>query len=90
MQKRVLILSILALLVLTILSINLVSADRVDDAYICLNGLVNRTTSLPLQESVFSVLALGELESPVRSIENQEYPSLHCWPRSGCKIKESG
>ena len=62
---------------------------QIDKAYGCLKDRITETTSLSLEESVFSVLALGNNNKAVKKIEEMKSSSEACWPKSGCTIKET-
>ncbi|MEK6888737.1 MAG: hypothetical protein AABW80_01375 [Nanoarchaeota archaeon] len=66
------------------------SGENIDKAYQCLKGEIDKRTSLSFQEAVFSTLALGSYKENLKVIDNEKYGSQSCWPKSGCKIKETG
>ena len=63
------------------------SKEGVDKGYACLSNIVKSKSSLSLQEAVFSVLALGGEKNILEVIEKEK--NGVCWPKSGCKLKES-
>src|SRR3989344_2291362 len=62
---------------------------QIDKAYGCLKDRINETVALSLEESVFSVLALGGNNKSIAKIEAMKSSSEFCWPSSGCTIKET-
>ncbi|MFA5953849.1 MAG: hypothetical protein WC812_04615 [Candidatus Pacearchaeota archaeon] len=60
-------------------------SERIDKAYDCLSDRINSTTceELSVDQSIFSLLAVGECEDKVLNYSNNET----CWPNSSCKIK---
>src|SRR3990167_8698789 len=66
------------------------SGESVDKAYQCLKGEIDKRASLSFQEAVFSTLALGSYKGNLKVIDNEKHGSQNCWPKSGCKIKETG
>jgi len=81
-----------------ILFVNIVSAanstltstdsSTLNNAYACLQNQINKKPSYTLQEAIFGVLALGDVRNLTQTIEN-ERSTQNCWPKAGCKIKET-
>jgi hypothetical protein len=63
--------------------------DKVDKAYKCLEAQVKDKTTLSLQEAIFSTLALGGKSNLADRIDADKDTTNSCWPKAGCKIKES-
>ncbi|MEM4259503.1 MAG: hypothetical protein QXS38_01955 [Candidatus Pacearchaeota archaeon] len=63
--------------------------DKINKAYKCLNDRIEETETLSLNEAIFSILALGSKGNLVNVIESNKESSATCWPRGGCKIKET-
>ena len=61
--------------------------DKIDDAYACLEANVNK--SLSVQEIIFSILALGDKKGLFNKLENEKKTNENCWPKSGCKIRDT-
>jgi len=62
--------------------------DLVDKAYDCLNDRIDEST-LSLQDAVFSVLAVGADQKLLDKIDSEKSPNEDCWPKGGCKIRDS-
>jgi hypothetical protein len=60
-----------------------------EKGYQCLSNLVKKKQSFSLQEAVFSVLALGGEKNLLDAIANEKSSSEACWPKNGCKIKDT-
>ncbi len=88
MQRRVLVFTILLVCILSF-SVQAASEDsgKVDKAYQCLEKQVS-SKALSSQEATFSALAIGD-KNNISSILNGDKSSDGCWPKSGCKIKET-
>ncbi len=65
------------------------NADVIDKAYQCLRGQIGGKSSLSLQEAVFSALALGNEKKATDLIVNEKNSREECWPKAGCKIKDT-
>lgn len=63
--------------------------DGVEKGYKCLENQIDEKDSFSLQEAVFASLALGSDSKLQTSIENEKNTREECWPRNGCKIKDS-
>lgn len=63
-------------------------SEAINTAYQCLTNSTNKTT-LSLEESIFTMLALGYHNSSNATIGNQKSPSENCWPSSGCTIEKT-
>jgi len=61
----------------------------IEKGYQCLKEEIDGKSSLSLQESVFSVLALGSNNKAISKIESEEKSNNDCWPKAGCKVKET-
>ena len=64
-----------------------IDLDKIDKAYNCLDGLVKNNSRLSFQEAIFSTLALGSKYNLVSKIDEEK--GANCWPKSGCKLKET-
>ncbi|MEK6856318.1 MAG: hypothetical protein AABX66_04135 [Nanoarchaeota archaeon] len=64
------------------------STSSVDKAYTCLQNQISSRSTLTLQESLFAVMALGNYKSILNNLSEQK-SSDNCWPKTGCKIKET-
>ncbi len=89
-------------IVLLLFTCSLVSAalndsdsSLIDKAYTCLeNSINNKTTSSPpsLQESIFTILALGSNKKAEEKIENEKRTNTNnsiCWPKAACSLKDT-
>jgi len=65
------------------------SRDAINKAYECLEDQIESKSALSLQEAVFGVLALGSNNKLIDVIEDEKSSSEECWPKAGCKIKET-
>ncbi len=63
--------------------------DKVDKAYKCLENQVKDKTTLSFQEAIFSSLALGGKSNLADRIDADKDTTNSCWPKAGCKIKDS-
>jgi len=72
---------------------NLVSSSSTDSnadkAYKCLENQIANKSTLSFQEAVFGMLALGSKGKLKENIESQKSSREACWPKEGCKIKET-
>src|SRR3989344_3875379 len=62
-------------------------SDAVNRGYQCLESLVNNNTKISLQEAVFASIALGNKNKLSDVIEEEK--GQNCWPKSGCKLKDT-
>ncbi|MDP1695734.1 MAG: hypothetical protein Q8L29_02370 [archaeon] len=60
---------------------------KIDKAYSCLKSQIGNKTALSLQEAIFSTLAVGWSDKVNNTLEGEK--KTNCWPRSGCKLKET-
>ncbi|MBI2632158.1 hypothetical protein HYW75_04080 [Candidatus Pacearchaeota archaeon] len=60
-----------------------------EKGYQCLSNLVKNKQGFSLQEAIFSVLALGGEKNLLDSITNEKSSNEACWPKNGCKIKDT-
>ncbi len=65
------------------------SSDKVEKAYKCLEDKVKASTQLGFQEAVFTVLAIGGKSNALDRIDADKDTMASCWPKNGCKIKET-
>lgn len=65
------------------------SIDNVQKAYNCLENRIGNRTDLSLDEAIFSTLALGYKSSVFESIDKNKKSDEMCWPKNGCKLKET-
>jgi len=63
--------------------------SAVNKAYQCLESQIANKSNFALQEAIFGVLALGSKNNLVSIIQNNKQATEACWPKGGCKIKES-
>ncbi len=71
------------------LSGNVNSKGSSEKGYQCLNDIIKKKQSFSLQEAIFSVLAVGGEKSLLDAISSEKSSTDACWPKSGCKIKET-
>jgi len=68
-------------------------AAKVEKAYTCLEGKVSgKCSSLTLDEQLFSLLALAyksDIQSSCKSAVMANSKDNECWPKAGCKLKET-
>ncbi|MEM4271530.1 MAG: hypothetical protein QXD13_00325 [Candidatus Pacearchaeota archaeon] len=67
------------------------SEDKIEQAYSCLKSQIANKTTLGLPDATFSLLAIGPMPKIMQKIEEEkkEDSSGICWPKAGCKIKET-
>lgn len=74
-------------------SSNIISSSsgdaNADKAYRCLESQIANKSTLSFQEAVFSMLALGSKGKLRENIESQKNSRESCWPKEGCRIKET-
>lgn len=63
--------------------------DAIDKAYQCLSTNVKDNSKLSLQEAIFTSLALGVKGNQQTVIDNAKRSGDSCWPKEGCKLKET-
>ena len=61
----------------------------VDKGYQCLAGLIGNKTSISLQEAVFGILAQGSNKKLEEVVQSNKHATEACWPKTGCKLKET-
>jgi len=66
-----------------------VSSLDITKSYQCLENLVKSRPSLSLQEAIFASLALGNVGNASAVIDREKSSTEDCWPRAGCKVKET-
>src|SRR3989338_2529506 len=59
-----------------------------EDSYQCLTNKVANSTSLSLQDAIFSTLALGNKANLIKIIEDNKN-TAGCWPKDSCKLKDT-
>jgi len=64
-------------------------AIRIDNAYKCLNDKIANAASIGLQDAIFDMLALGAKKQLDDKIRSEKSSTENCWPKDGCKIKET-
>ena len=64
-------------------------AENINRALVCLDKRVNESSSLSLEEASFSALAGVPNKKVSDTIELQKSANDGCWPKAGCKIKET-
>ncbi len=64
-------------------------AEKINKAYTCLNDKIEDTEALSLNDAIFGTLALGAKGSLIDAIDSNKESSAACWPKGGCKIKET-
>lgn len=60
-----------------------------DKAYSCLRTQIDSKKDLSLEEAIFSALALGSYGNVSKVIDNGKSASENCWPKTGCKLKDT-
>lgn len=74
-------------------ALNQSESSKISSAYTCLeNSIANKTSSsLSLQEAIFSTLALGNNAHSVAKLdaEKQDSDNKLCWPKGSCNLKET-
>jgi len=88
MRKKLLFFILLGLLILNLpFFISEENSDeeaKIAKAYECLDNKINNTCSkITLEQQIFSLLAVGECESDVKSSSKNK----ECWPNSSCRLK---
>lgn len=68
--------------------------SKIDQAFQCLETTLNNKTvsTLSLQESLFSILALGDNTRAVQKLDSENRSvttNQTCWPRASCTVKET-
>lgn len=63
--------------------------EAVDKAYQCLEKQIESKPGLSLQEAIFGMFALGDFRNLSIVVGGEKSSSQECWPKSGCKIKET-
>lgn len=88
--------AVLIFSLILLFSISFVLAEdqaKVDKAYSCLEGKVNKCSGLSsVEDQAFSILALSyksDIQSSCRTALMANSKDNECWPKSGCKIKET-
>jgi len=61
----------------------------VDKAYQCLKDQIDDRPGISLEEAIFGALALGSYGNVSAVIDSSKSTSENCWPKNGCKIKET-
>lgn len=67
--------------------VNLNSAS--DKGYACLKKQIDNKKDLSLEEAIFSALALGNYGNISKIVDNGKSASENCWPKNGCKLKDT-
>ena len=62
--------------------------DAINAAYQCLLNATNKS-SMSLEESIYTTLALGYHNLSNATIFSQKSSSADCWPNSGCELKRT-
>jgi len=91
-MKKEMIISLFFLAVLFALipfSIAQTEQEKIRMALSCLDDRINETAPLSLEESVFAILAQVPNNKMNQTINNEKSPSVACWPKSGCTLKET-
>ncbi len=63
--------------------------NKINNAYQCLENQIDSKTSFSLQDSIFSLLALGSDNKIKEKIASEKKTNEACWPKNGCSIKDS-
>ncbi|MEK6928905.1 MAG: hypothetical protein AABW65_03040 [Nanoarchaeota archaeon] len=71
------------------LSSNINTEDNINKGYQCLEDQVKNKDSLSLQQATFAMLALGSRGNIEDKVNSEKKSNEACWPKSGCKIKDS-
>jgi len=65
------------------------NAIKISNAYKCLNDKIASAASIGLQDAIFDMLALGSKKQLDDEIQSEKSATENCWPKAGCKIKET-
>jgi len=63
--------------------------EKINRALQCLDGKVENNPLLTLEEAVFSILARVPDDKLKNKINNEKDNNGHCWPKSGCTVKDT-
>jgi hypothetical protein len=63
--------------------------DGIEKGYACLEKQIDVKGGFSLQEAVFGVLALGREKKLLDVIDEEKNTREECWPRNGCKVKDT-
>ncbi len=91
MKKKVLSYFFIAIFVVFI-SLRFVSSqteEQINNAFRCLDTKVKSAPSITLQEAIFSALAKVPSNKVKSTITNEKATNEECWPKAGCKIKDT-
>ncbi|MBU1988043.1 MAG: hypothetical protein KKD94_01005 [Nanoarchaeota archaeon] len=91
MRKKVLTGIVIMVSLILFLSLGLGQEEysvEISKAFDCLDERVDSTT-LSLEEAVFSSLARVQVEKANETIEQKKSSTEFCWPNTGCKVKET-
>ncbi|MBI5804137.1 hypothetical protein HY450_02745 [Candidatus Pacearchaeota archaeon] len=79
---------IIILFAIALPNITAQSDEDINKAFICLDARVGET-SLSLEEAIFSALVKVPDEKVNSKINSEKSSSEECWPKSGCKVKDT-
>jgi len=60
-----------------------------EKGYACLKDQIDDKKELSLEEAIFGALALGSYGNVSKVIDNGKSASENCWPKNGCKLKDT-
>ena len=63
--------------------------DPIDKAYQCLDKQIEDKEGISLSEAIFGTYALGSKTKLLEKIDGEKKSNEECWPRGGCKIKDT-
>lgn len=85
----------LAVLVCSLIFVQISSAQneadnaKILEAFQCLNGRINETSSLTLEEAIFSGMAGFKQNKISQTINSSKESNENCWPAGNCNVKET-
>lgn len=87
MKRGGVLLGILLLIVLVFPTVFAANPPEIDNAYTCLKDKINSSgcKNLPVEQQVFSLLAVGECEQELINASASE----KCWPETSCTLKDT-
>jgi hypothetical protein len=97
-MKKGVFLAVISVVLLIILAVGIASAanetlgsgDKIDKAYKCLQDELDARSAVSLQEAIFSMLAGANTKKNLGGvIEDEKKSPESCWPKSGCRLKET-
>ncbi|MCX8158706.1 MAG: hypothetical protein N3D20_00190 [Candidatus Pacearchaeota archaeon] len=95
MRKRGYVISIIIVFAILMANFSIAATNEsevvsVDKAYKCLNEQIKKVGSnIGFQDAIFAQLAIGSVKETREKIESEKSSTENCWPKAGCKIKET-